>query len=174
MSRVAIRYAKAVYEFAQSNSEKVLQNMQTIAATLQNNQEIRDFLGNPTISGDKKENILLEVFKGFEKETQSLFKLLLTNKRFDILGAVAQKYQEHSDDLNNIICVEVTTASELDNKLEARVLAKAKEFTNKNIKLISHLDTSIIGGYILKIGDQQYNASVKNSLQKIKREIIVK
>ena len=174
MSRVAIRYAKAVYDFAQNNTEKVLQNMQTIADTLQNNQELKSFLGNPTISGDKKENVLLEVFKGAEKETQSLFKLLYTNKRFDILEAVAQKYQEHSDDLNNIVTVEVTTAETLDKNLEAKVLSKAKEFTNKNIKLVAHVDASIIGGYILKIGDQQYNASVKNSLQKIKREIIVK
>ncbi|MFY7812045.1 MAG: ATP synthase F1 subunit delta [Flavobacterium sp.] len=174
MSRVAIRYAKAVYEFAQSNSEKVLQNMQTIAETLQNNEELRNFLSNPTISGDKKENVLLEVFKGFEKETQSLFKLLFTNKRFDILEAVAQKYQQHSDDLNHIISVEVTTAVALDENLKEKILSKAKEFTDKNIKLLAHIDASIIGGYILKIGDQQYNASVKNSLQKIKREIIVK
>lgn len=174
MSRVAIRYAKAVYEFAQNNSESVLKNMQIIAETLQNNQELKNFLGNPTISGEKKENVLLEVFKGAEKETQSLFKLLFTNKRFEILGDVAQKYQEWSDELNNIINVNVITATALDSNLEAKFLAKAKEFTSKNIKLVAQVDPSIIGGYILRIGDQQYNASVKNSLQKIKREIIVK
>jgi F-type H+-transporting ATPase subunit delta len=174
MSRVAIRYAKAIYEFAENNSEKVLQNMQIIADTLQNNQELKDFLNNPTISGDKKENVLLEVFKGSEKEIQSLFKLLLINKRFGIVGIIAQKYQDYSDELNNIVTIGVTTAIIIDNALEAKVLNKAKELTGKNIKLIATVDPSIIGGYILNIGDQQYNASVKESLQKIKREIIVK
>ena len=174
MSRVAIRYAKAVYEFAQNNSENVLKNMQIISNALQNNPDLKNFLSNPTISGEKKESLLLEVFKGSEKETQSLFKLLLVNKRFEILGDIATKYQEYSNELNNIVTVEVTTATELDSNLEAKVLNKAKEFTNKNIKLVAHVDASIIGGYILKIGDKQYNASVKNSLQKIKREIIVK
>jgi F-type H+-transporting ATPase subunit delta len=174
MSRVAIRYAKAVYEFAQNNSENVLKNMQIISDTLLSNPELKNFLGNPTISGEKKESLLLEVFKGAEKETQSLFKLLLANKRFEILEGIATKYQEYSNELNNIVTVEVTTATELDSNLEAKVLSKAKELTSKNIKLVSQVDPSIIGGYILKIGDQQYNASVKNSLQKIKREIIVK
>jgi F-type H+-transporting ATPase subunit delta len=64
----------------------------------------------------------------------------------------------------------VTTAFPITAELEAKVLSKIKEFSSKKITLINTVDPAIIGGFILRMGDQQYNASVANRLQQLKRE----
>jgi len=58
----------------------------------------------------------------------------------------------------------------MTDKLEAKVLAKVKELTSKSVELENIVDDTIIGGFILRIGDKQYNASVANKLNNLKRE----
>ena len=64
----------------------------------------------------------------------------------------------------------VTTAIPMDAALEAKIMEKIATFSNKKITIQNTVDPSIIGGFILRIGDQQYNASVANRLQELKRE----
>jgi F-type H+-transporting ATPase subunit delta len=58
----------------------------------------------------------------------------------------------------------------MDAALEAKVLAKVATLSDKKITIENTVDASIIGGFILRIGDKQYNASVANRLQVLKRE----
>jgi len=64
----------------------------------------------------------------------------------------------------------VTTAIPLTAELEAKVLAKIATFSNKTVIIQNSIDPTIIGGFILRMGDKQYNASVANTLQNLKRE----
>jgi F-type H+-transporting ATPase subunit delta len=64
----------------------------------------------------------------------------------------------------------VTTAIPLTAELEAKVLAKIATFSNKTVIIQNSIDPTIIGGFILRMGDKQYNASVANRLQNLKRE----
>ena len=118
-----------------------------------------------------KESALKEIFGGSQNVTQGLFHLLLENKRFDILEQVALQYNMQYDVLNNIQEAVVTTAFPITPDLEAKVLAKIKEFSDKKIVINNIVDPAIIGGFILRIGDKQYNASVANQLQTLKREL---
>ena len=68
----------------------------------------------------------------------------------------------------------VTTAVPLSSALEKIVLAKAKELSKAEISLTNNVDPSIVGGFILRIGDLQYNASVSNQLEHLKRELTQK
>ncbi|HMK06343.1 MAG TPA: F0F1 ATP synthase subunit delta, partial [Flavobacterium sp.] len=65
----------------------------------------------------------------------------------------------------------VTTAIPMDAELEAKVLSKILTFSNKKVNIENIVDPAIIGGFILRIGDQQYNASIANRLQVLKREL---
>jgi F-type H+-transporting ATPase subunit delta len=96
--------------------------------------------------------------------------LLKENKRFEILAEIARQYNAQHDVLNGIEVAKVTTAFPITPDLEAKVLAKIKEFSTSKITIENIIDPSIIGGFILRIGDQQYNASVANRLQELKRE----
>jgi F-type H+-transporting ATPase subunit delta len=73
--------------------------------------------------------------------------------------------------MNGVEVAQVTTAVAMDAVLEAKVLAKIASLSDKKITIENHVDASIIGGFILRIGDKQYNASVANRLQVLKREL---
>lgn len=171
-TRAAIRYAKAILDIAQANGNaaNVNNDMLSICSAVKESNELKEFLVNPTLTVSVKLNALLEVFATAQNETKSLFQLLLENKRFEILHAIASQYNALYDELNGIETAIVTTAVPLTSDLESKVLAKIKEFSNKNITIQNIVDPSIIGGFMLRIGDKQLNASVASKLQALKRE----
>ena len=171
-TRAAIRYSKAILDLANSKgvAEVVSNDMKTIATTINGNLELSTFIQNPTIKVEVKEKALLEVFAGSNAVTKGLFHLLFENKRFEILGAIAVEYGKLSDLANGKELAQVTTAFPMDAALEAQVLAKIATLSDKKITLENIVDPAIIGGFILRIGDKQYNASVYNRLQVLKRE----
>ncbi|MEZ4852985.1 ATP synthase F1 subunit delta [Flavobacterium sp.] len=171
-SRAAIRYAKAILDIATANNsaDAVLSDMNSITKAVNDSKELQTFLANPVISGQLKFNALAEVFASVQSETKGLFQLLLTNKRFEILPEIANQFQNLYNDKNGIEDAVVTTAIPLTSDLETKVLAKVKEFSNKKVTLTNVIDPEIIGGFVLRIGDKQYNASVANRLQQLKRE----
>ena len=171
-TRAAIRYSKAILDLANSKgvAEVVSDDMKTIATTINGNLELSTFIQNPTIKVEVKEKALLEVFAGSNAVTKGLFHLLFENKRFEILGAIALEYGKLSDLANGKELAQVTTAFPMDAALEAQVLAKIATLSDKKITLENIVDPAIIGGFILRIGDKQYNASVYNRLQVLKKE----
>ena len=172
-TRAAIRYAKAILDLANSKSvaTEVSQDMTLIANTIKENKELQDFIVNPTLRNEVKNSALLEVFASVNGLSKGLFQLLFENKRFEILESIALEYNKLFDEANGIEVAKVTTAVAMTPELEAKVLAKIKEFSNKKVSIESTIDPTIIGGFILRIGDKQYNASVANRLQVLKREL---
>lgn len=172
MSRAAIRYAKAIIETAISNgtTDKVNDDMKSIVAAVSSNNELKEFLSSPVIASETKKNALMEVFASVQSETSSLFRLLQENKRFEILGEIALQFNELYDDLKGVEVAKVTTAIPMTAELEAKVLAKVASISDKKVTLENIVDPAIIGGFILRVGDKQYNASVANRLQELKRE----
>jgi F-type H+-transporting ATPase subunit delta len=144
--------------------------MTSIVNAVNKSRELKNFLQSPIIKGEVKQSALLEIFASAQKETKSLFHLLYTNKRFELLATIASDLKTLVNELNGVEIAKVTTAFPLTTDLEAKVLAKIKEFSSKSITIENIVDESIIGGFILTIGDQQYNASVASSLQNLKRE----
>uniref|UniRef100_UPI00404999E2 ATP synthase F1 subunit delta n=1 Tax=Flavobacterium sp. TaxID=239 RepID=UPI00404999E2 len=171
-TRAAIRYAKAILDIAQvnNNTVNVTNDMNSIVNAVKGSRELKNFLQSPIVKGEIKYSSLVAIFASAQKETKSLFQLLLNNKRFELLPTIASDFQALVNELNGVQIAKVTTAFPITADLEAKVLAKIKEFSNKKITLENIVDESIIGGFILKMGDQQYNASVSNSLQNLKRE----
>ncbi|GAA4761726.1 MULTISPECIES: ATP synthase F1 subunit delta [Flavobacterium] len=172
-TRAAIRYAKAILDLANSKSvaSEVSKDMTLIANTINENKELKDFIENPTLKNEVKHSALLEVFASVNGVTQGLFRLLFENKRFGILESIAVEYNKLFDEANGVEVAKVTTAIAMSPELEAKVLAKVKEFSSKKVTIENTVDPAIIGGFILRIGDKQYNASVANRLQTLKREL---
>lgn len=172
-TRAAIRYAKAILDIAHDKgvAADVSNDMLSIASTIGGNAELNAFLQNPTTNVEVKEKALLEVFAATNGVTKSLFHLLFENKRFEILEAIAKEYSTLFDEMNGVEKATVTTAFPMTADLEASVLAKILTFTNKKVIIENIVDPAIIGGFILRIGDKQYNASIANRLQVLKREL---
>ena len=172
MSRAAIRYAKAILDIAQTSgkADAVNNDMKSIVTAVSESADLKDFLTSPIIKIEVKKSALSEIFSNVEKETNSLFHLLFENKRFEILEAIAIQYNKLFDESNGIEVAKVTTAFPITAELETKVLAKIAEFSNKKITIQNIVDPTIIGGFILRVGDQQYNASVASKLSELKRE----
>lgn len=172
MSRAAIRYAKAILDIAQTSgkAEAVNNDMKDIVVSVADSAELKEFLSNPVIKMDVKKSALSEIFSNVQSETNSLFNLLFENKRFEILPAIASEYNKLFDESNGIEVAKVTTAVPITPELQAKVLAKIAEFSNKKITLENIVDPAIIGGFILRVGDKQFNASVAGKLNELKRE----
>lgn len=172
-TRSAVRYAKAILDIATDKSvtEAVNKDMSLIAATMSSHTELYTFVQSPTITIDVKEKALLEVFSEANQVTKSLFRLLFENKRFEILSEVATEYNRLFDVKNGMEVATVTTAIPMDAALESKVMEKVTVFSNKKITIKNVVDPSIIGGFVLRIGDKQYNASIANRLQVLKREL---
>ena len=172
MSRAAIRYAKAIIDIAteSNNASAVNNDMKTIGTAIKENGELHEFLSNPIVNGSIKMNALIEIFPSLQAETKGLFQLLVANKRFEILSAITSQFNTLFDVASGIEQAVVTTAVPLTAELEVLVKNKLKEFSSKTISITNVVDASIIGGFVLRIGDKQYNASVANKLQQLKRE----
>lgn len=172
-SRAAIRYAKALLSLTQDKniSEPVEKDMQTIFSTIGNSEELQRFLQSPVIKSDVKKAALKEVFTNINPATQGLFNTLVENKRIELLGLVAEKYIILFNELKGKETAIVTTAVPLTKELGDKILAKVKKLTGKQVTLENNIDESIIGGFVLRVGDLQYNASIASKLGDIKREL---
>ncbi len=173
-SRAAIRYAKAALEYALETkaTDSVEGDMRYIMDTLKNNPELQEVLDSPVITGDEKKKVLLNVFEQAEVLTKNLIGLLVENKRISFLGQVAAKFIELNDVLKGEKVAQITTAVPLGKQLEEEILAKLEKMTGAKVTLEKNIDENIIGGFVLRIGDMQFNASIASQLNSLKREFI--
>ncbi|MDO9594112.1 MAG: ATP synthase F1 subunit delta [Lutibacter sp.] len=172
-SRAAIRYAKAILSFAleQQKEVEVNEDMLLVANTIQESKELQLLLSSPVLKTELKKSALKEIFASKTSAlTIGLINLLIDNKRLPILGEVAKKYTLIYDSLKGIEVAKVTTAIPLTEELNQQVLQKVIEITGKQATIESIINPDIIGGFILRIGDIQYDASVSNKLRVLKRQ----
>ena len=172
-TRAAIRYAKAILDTAHAKgvANEVNNDMTLVASTIRGNAELTQFLQSPVITSIAKQNVLREIFTEVNPVTKSLFRLLFDNKRFEILADLALEYNRLFDEMSGIEIAKVTTAVPMNDEMRGKVLAKILTFSNKKVVIKNIVDPSIIGGFILRIGDKQYNASLAGRLQVLKREL---
>jgi len=169
-TRASLRYAKATLAFAEevNSSQKVSDDLQILLSLMKENEELSSVMENPMLAAEKKKVILNELLPDTSVQTQELFSLLAKNNRMDLLGGTCEQYIELFAAQKGEVKAIVTTAIALTPELKQQVLIEAKKLTEKKVILENKIDPSIIGGYILKIGDMQYDASVSNQLNALK------
>lgn len=172
-NRAAIRYAKAVLNIAnENNSSSVLfGDMQSVNATIENSRDLQIMLQSPVIKANDKKEALLKIFSNQSEATHSLIKTLVDNQRAPLLNLVAKSYINLYNEQEGVKVAQVTTAVPLSSELESKIIAKVKELTGSDkVSLESHIDPALIGGFVLRVGDVQYDASILNQFRKLKRE----
>ena len=171
-SRAAIRYAKAVLELSleKKQADTIEADMQTVADTIAGNAELQEMLSSPIIKSGTKQEVLTSIFGEVNEITTSLINTLTQNKRISLLREVALKYIALNEKLKGKGVAYVTTAVPLTRDIEEKVLEKISTLNGQQPTLENRIDESIIGGFVLRIGDLQYDASIANKLNKIKRE----
>ncbi len=172
-SRAAKRYAKAVLLQANeaNNASEVFEDMQVVYNTITDSNELSEMLQSPVYTEEDKKSALLQIFSNQTETTKSLISTLVINKRTSLLSDVATSFVNIYKESQGIKVAKVITAVPLSSEIETKVLSKVKELTgSEKVTLENTVDESIIGGFILRVGDLQYNASISNNLARIKRE----
>ena len=167
--RVASRYAKSLLELAQEKGvlQEVLEDMQRFSQVCKENREFVLMLKNPIIKHNKKNVILKEIFgKSSHQMTLAIFDIITRKNRESILPNIAKEFQVQYNVLSGIEEAKVTTAVKLTDALKKEIEAIVMKISSKDkVELTEVIDDSIIGGYVLKVGDRQIDDSLKSKLK---------
>jgi F-type H+-transporting ATPase subunit delta len=172
-SRASLRYAKSILSFSEENntSKKVALDMQKLSDLMQVNSDLQTALENPLIANEKKLMILNGLFPDTSESTKKLFSLMADNNRLAILAQSCYHFLELYAISNKITKATVTSVSPLSSDLKDIVYKKTKTFSKGELKIENKIDPNIIGGFILKIGDMQLDASITSQLKTIKTKL---
>ena len=172
-ARASLRYAKAILNLAKDTSSETIvdSDMKLIVSTIEENNEFEVMLRSPVIKAKDKMKVLKALFTGkIDNITLGLFNLLEENKRIAMLEPIAKQYSIIYDYLKHMQVAKVTTAVPLTKAVEEKVLAKIVALTGDNANLENVVNPAILGGFILRVGDVQYDASISNHLSELKKE----
>ncbi|MBU2526529.1 MAG: ATP synthase F1 subunit delta [Bacteroidetes bacterium] len=173
-NRASIRYANALLSLAKEAkaTAKVSDDAIYIIKTLQGSKDLKNLLQSPLVQTEDKKQILEHVFTDVQNVTSSLFGVLASNRRLDLLENIMQRYLDQLDSENGFVQAEVISAIPLTDALRTKILMKVKAISGKEGKLKERVDPKIIGGFVLRVGDSEYNASVLNQFEKLRTQLV--
>jgi F-type H+-transporting ATPase subunit delta len=172
-TRVASRYAKSLLELAVEKGilEEIHNDMRLFTSILEKNHAFALMLKNPIINQDKKRTILHKIFEGkAHSTTLAFFDIILRKGRENFLPAIAAAFEGMYNQHKGIEKAVITTPFPLTDALRKEFEKKVAKITGKKVILAEKVDPSLIGGYILKIGDQQLDDSVNTKLKALSYE----
>lgn len=172
-SRVSHRYAKSLLDLAleKGQLEQVSEDMRVVLQTIHQNRDLSVLLRSPVVKTDKKQEILKAIFGGHIGVITTEFLDIITRKRRESeLEAIAEAFVSQYRKHKQILTAVITTAQGLDEKLRAQVLEIVKQSAGgKAIELVEKTDKELLGGFILRVGDKQVDASVLRQIRNLER-----
>jgi F-type H+-transporting ATPase subunit delta len=173
-SIISVRYSRALFESALEKKiiDKVNDDMifiQEICKT----QETREFLANPVMPPSKKKEIFHKLLEGnVEDITLSLIDLIVKNGREHFLPGIARVFIHETMKYQGITEAVLTTSVPVDSKVKKQISELISDVFSTKVQLKEIINPEIIGGFILKVDDNFIDASVKNKLRKIRKELL--
>lgn len=172
-TKVAARYAKALLEMAieQNKIDSVLGDMQFLAAA---NAETPDFgmmIANPIINTEKKISIFGMIFEQFEEVSKSFIKLVTENRREGLLVEIAASFEAQVKEHRGIIPMTLISALALDASTKDAIISKIQATVDGQLEVTEEIDDSLIGGFVVRMGDVQIDASVSNQFNNLKQRL---
>lgn len=173
-SRIPVRYAKAFFSLAvEKNMLDIFRKDMQIVKLCCETHDFKALLESPVISTSKKETLFKEIFKSVVHESTMLYlNLILKNKREVYLPDIARYFDDLYRKNKGIKTVTFTSSVVIDASVREHLLASVKKYYSSELELNEVVNKDIIGGFIIKIDDQQYDASIASKLKKMQRSLI--
>jgi len=172
-SRIHKRYALALYQLAGElkQLDRVYDDMQIVSQTCLDSKELMGVLGSPIIRDTKKGKILTEIFGSKICDlSQRFINLVVVQNREISLPLIALEYIQLVKDFKGIKTALLTSAQPLDEETRAKIIARLKEQTGCEVELIEKTDPEILGGFTLSLEGQLFDASIKNTMHRLRKE----
>jgi F-type H+-transporting ATPase subunit delta len=172
-SQIPVRYARALFESAKEKDllDDVRADMETIL-NISRVSEFKALLRSPIMKQSQKLRMMEQALAGQVGElTVSLLKLVPSNGREEYIAGIARYFTELYKQHKGIVSATFTTAQAVPKALSDKVRKAAQDALKTPVEMVSEDNEELIGGFVLRIEDQQYDASVAHSLNKIKKEL---
>ena len=169
----ARRYAQAVFQIAAEGGEleRWLDDL-TLLADSVSNEDLRQTLSAPRISLAQKEELIRESLgSAVGPLALNLLCLLTSRNLVHILPGIADRFQEMLDGHQGIERAEVVSAVALTDPQRDQVTRMLVDMTGKDVRLTSRIDSEILGGLVIRVGDQVMDGSARSRLQNMRREL---
>lgn len=173
-NKAASRYAKSIIDLSieTKSLEEVKSDMALVSKVIGENSQLEAILNNPIVPIDKKSGILSDLFFGKVHPISSSFMKLMVDKgRSSIVYSASKQFVKQYNELKGIVTAEVTSATALTAESRAEIIAIVKKEIGANEVIVKEkVDDDLIGGFILKVEDKQFDASIAGGLNKLKKE----
>lgn len=172
-TKVASRYAKALLELAieQNSVDQIVGDMNYLLSANQETSDFQLLLKSPIIKAEKKIAIFAVIFDQFEASTKSFIELITKNGRENFLPEIAEAYIAQVKEYKGIVPVTIVSAIALDENTRSSILSKIKTSIKGDLEVIEQIDPALIGGFVVRIGDKQIDASVSSQLNNLKQRL---
>lgn len=173
--RVAARYAKSLLDLGKEMGtlSAVKEDMDLLSKTMAESRELRLLLRNPIVKHDKKLAILKAIFGGKVSDMTLRFFTILTEKnRESAIEGIGPEFLAQYNAMQGIQSAEVTSATPLTAvaRLEIRKLV-TQQTGLTDVQLTEKVDPELIGGFVLRVGDNQIDDSVRTSLRRMRTSL---
>ncbi len=175
IATVASRYAKSLIELAKEKKvvDEVYNDMVLFSKTADENRILMKVLGSPVVRHEKKLGILKGLFQDkVDPVSFSIFNIITRKNREAILDAIADEYIRQYDDYKGIQKATVISSTALTPEVKKQFITSLEASTGKKIELEEKIDDSLVGGYVLRVGDRQVDASLKSRLNALKIKLV--
>ncbi|MEO6045939.1 MAG: ATP synthase F1 subunit delta [Candidatus Kapaibacterium sp.] len=175
-SRVAHRYAKAIFDIArqESSSDTVIEDMRTLRGAIDGSSDLRAFLASPVIDVHTKERIIGAIFNGKVGTIMDRFITLMALKgRAASLSAIVDAFHHLIDDERNIVEATITTAIDLDAEQKSRIEGQIAKISGHGIRARYIIDPAIIGGFRARFEDRMIDATVSHQLERLRESLTI-
>lgn len=175
-SKAGLRYAVALLQLAEelNKLDAVIADFKTIESMLQKSRDFLLFLRSPIINTEKKKTVIISIFKDKVDELTYRFLLLLVTKnRESLVPSIVKNFWLLLDKKNGIINVELTSVVAPTDEQINSIKKKLESITKSKVRLHLKTDKSLIGGFIIKLEDTIYDASVLNQFENLKKKFML-
>ncbi len=179
LAAVASQYAEAVLELAEQAdksgqvAEQIMSDLKGINQSFAATPEIQIVLSHPGVAPEEKTTLLLKVFEGKVGDiTYRLLRLLADRRRLELLKEIENKYAALLRVRNNIVSARLSSSKELTQSEVADIKARLTEHLGKKLELDVEVDKTLLGGVVLRLGDQIIDGSLKGKLAAIEKQLL--
>jgi F-type H+-transporting ATPase subunit delta len=175
VNKIATRYAKSLLDLAVENNVlgEVKSDMDVFLKSTEN-RDLLLLLKSPIINATKKEQVMNALFGGkFHKITSSFFTLIIKKSRESVLQDIAKEFVVQYKERIGLTTVTLTTATQLDDANLAEIKSRlvASKETAKEVEIVTKVNSEIIGGFVLQIGDKLFDNSIAHKLTQVKKSL---
>ncbi|NJN25991.1 MAG: ATP synthase F1 subunit delta [Cyclobacteriaceae bacterium] len=172
--KVASRYARSVFDLAVELQKvgNIYRDMQLVQRVSAENRKLVTLLNNPIIRYDFKLRVLTRIFeKHVDPLTIKFFNLIARKNRASVLPEVSRVFLDLYDEHMGIVRASVTSAVALTDQIKKEFEELVAKETGKKVEMETTIDESMLGGYVLRVGDKQIDDSLKTKLNNLRREL---